>query len=245
MTSQRVSLAVMSGLLISVRDADEAATALAGGADLLDVKEPSLGSLGAASPTIWREVLSVARHRVPTSVALGELLELREPLDIELLARFDYAKLGLAGCGRHSDWNIRWASVLDLLPPSVIPVAVIYADWQGCDAPAPQAILRQAAAARCGVVLFDTHTKTGADLFTHIPPAELGRLVTDIQADGLLVVLGGSLRGASIARARDLGPNYIAVRAAACRDTRTSAIDLERVQELSARIRHDDPVAPS
>jgi len=229
----------MTGLLLSVSDADEAATALAGGADLLDVKDPSLGSLGAASPTIWREVLSVARHRVPTSVALGELLELRESLDIETLARFDYAKLGLAGCGRHSDWHTRRASVLDLLPPSVIPVAVVYADWQGCDAPAPQAILMQVAGMRCGAVLFDTHTKTGGDLFDHIPRAELGRRIADIRASGRLVVLGGSLRGASIARARDLGPNYIAVRAAACRDTRTGPIDLGRVRELSEAVRND------
>jgi uncharacterized protein (UPF0264 family) len=43
----------MTGLLVSVRDAAEAADALAGGADLIDVKEPNAGSLGAAGhPTL-------------------------------------------------------------------------------------------------------------------------------------------------------------------------------------------------
>ena len=35
-------------LLVSVRSADEARAALAGGADLIDVKEPAHGPLGAA-----------------------------------------------------------------------------------------------------------------------------------------------------------------------------------------------------
>jgi len=34
------------GLLVSVRSADEVDDALAGGADLIDVKEPSRGALG-------------------------------------------------------------------------------------------------------------------------------------------------------------------------------------------------------
>ena len=36
------------GLLVSVRSADEAIAALAGGADVIDVKEPNRGALGAA-----------------------------------------------------------------------------------------------------------------------------------------------------------------------------------------------------
>ena len=36
------------GLLVSVRSAAEALAALAGGADVIDVKEPNQGSLGAA-----------------------------------------------------------------------------------------------------------------------------------------------------------------------------------------------------
>ena len=36
------------GLLVSVRSAAEALSALAGGADVIDVKEPNRGSLGAA-----------------------------------------------------------------------------------------------------------------------------------------------------------------------------------------------------
>ncbi|MCH5376284.1 MAG: (5-formylfuran-3-yl)methyl phosphate synthase, partial [Planctomycetes bacterium] len=170
----------MTGLLISVRNAEEAATALAGGVDLLDVKEPASGSLGAASPAIWQDVLDTCRHRVPTSVALGELHQAGDRPDPAVLGQFDYAKVGLADCGRRSDWQHRWMERLDALPTSVSPVAVVYADWQQCGAPVPQQIIRQAADSRCGVVLFDTYVKSGADLFAHIPPAELRRMIAVI-----------------------------------------------------------------
>ena len=39
----------MTGLLVSVRSASEARVALAAGVDVIDVKEPNRGSLGAAS----------------------------------------------------------------------------------------------------------------------------------------------------------------------------------------------------
>ena len=43
-------------LLVSVRAAAEVAPALAGGADIIDAKEPARGSLGAVSPTRLREI---------------------------------------------------------------------------------------------------------------------------------------------------------------------------------------------
>ena len=46
----------MTGLLVSVRDAKEAQQAVSGGADVIDVKEPAHGALGAADPTVWSQV---------------------------------------------------------------------------------------------------------------------------------------------------------------------------------------------
>ena len=43
-------------LLVSVRSLGEALTALQGGCDWLDVKEPSAGSLGAASLSTLQEI---------------------------------------------------------------------------------------------------------------------------------------------------------------------------------------------
>src|SRR6187402_1196662 len=121
----------MTGLLISVRSADEAAIALAGGADVIDVKEPSRGALGAATPFVWDEVRQVVAGRRPVSVALGELLD----DDIEELASAafgcEFAKIGLAGCQGSAGWMSRWVQTIGQLPPGVQPVPVAYADWHG------------------------------------------------------------------------------------------------------------------
>ena len=64
-----------TGLLVSVRSAAEALVAMAGGADLIDVKEPSRGSLGAVDPEVLSEICDAVGGRLPISAALGELAE--------------------------------------------------------------------------------------------------------------------------------------------------------------------------
>jgi uncharacterized protein (UPF0264 family) len=228
----------MTRLLISVRDADEAATALAGGADLVDIKEPSHGSLGAASAGVWQAVLGVCGGRVPLSVALGELHEAELRLSDDSLAEFQFAKIGLAGWGRREDWRDRWAQSLDRLPQTVVPVAVIYADGPLCDAPTPREIVCLAADLGCGAILFDTYLKSGSNLFTHLGSRDLGDLIAEIRQRGMQVVLGGSLAGPSIIQACGLNPDYIAVRGAACRGSRTGTLDPSKVRELSQTISH-------
>ena len=63
----------MMRLLVSVRDADEAKVALAAGVDLIDVKEPLRGALGAADAEQIAAVVREVNGRVPVSAALGEL----------------------------------------------------------------------------------------------------------------------------------------------------------------------------
>jgi uncharacterized protein (UPF0264 family) len=52
----------MSGLLVSVRNVEEAEAALAGGADLIDIKEPLHGSLGAASAEVCEAIQLACRR---------------------------------------------------------------------------------------------------------------------------------------------------------------------------------------
>ena len=166
----------MTGLLVSVRNGQEARLALAGGADLIDVKEPIRGALGAADPAVWADVLSAVAGAVPASVALGEVSEACEPAHRGTLSRFQFAKWGLADCRRHADWLPRWAERLGWLPPGVTPVAVVYADWQRAESPPPEQIIEAAAGLGCGVVLFDTFDKQHGGLLDHLSRQELGGL---------------------------------------------------------------------
>ena len=45
-------------LLVSVRSAEEAASALAGGADVIDAKDPAAGTLGPVAAQVFREMMT-------------------------------------------------------------------------------------------------------------------------------------------------------------------------------------------
>src|SRR5262245_39809144 len=59
-------------LLVSVVDAEEACVAAVAGADVIDVKDPSRGSLGEAAPAVVRAVREVTPRDLPVSAALGD-----------------------------------------------------------------------------------------------------------------------------------------------------------------------------
>ena len=59
-------------LLISVTAAEEVAAAVRGGADIVDVKNPREGALGASFPHIIRRVRQGTPSHLPVSAALGD-----------------------------------------------------------------------------------------------------------------------------------------------------------------------------
>ncbi|MEE8167613.1 MAG: (5-formylfuran-3-yl)methyl phosphate synthase, partial [Candidatus Hydrothermarchaeales archaeon] len=60
-------------LLVSPINLQEAKEALEGGADIIDVKNPKEGSLGANFPWIIREIKSLLPKNVELSATLGDL----------------------------------------------------------------------------------------------------------------------------------------------------------------------------
>ena len=91
-----------SGLLISARSKAESELIIAAGGRWLDLKEPSLGSLGRPALEMIFSVLELdIPESVQVSVAGGELLTWSNDLDVELAAKLParaYLKLALAEC---------------------------------------------------------------------------------------------------------------------------------------------------
>ena len=88
-------------LLVSVVAPDEVAAAIAGGADIVDVKNPAEGSLGAPSPALLRAVRAQVTLPVQVSVALGDAPHLPGTLALAAAGAAacgaDYLKVGLFG----------------------------------------------------------------------------------------------------------------------------------------------------
>ncbi len=221
------------GLLVSVRNATEAVAALAGGADLIDVKEPSRGALGAADAAVWNEVLHVVAGGAPVSAALGELLDREVFTRAAAAGGLRFAKFGLAGCGRRRDWRLLWQAAVDALPPGVLAVPAAYADWRAAAALPPPAVLELARQSPARLLLIDTWEKSGRTLFDALTFAALETISRAAADCGVQLVLAGSLSLAAIERLLPLAPAYVGVRGAACRGGRNGKIDTALVKTLA------------
>ncbi|HEY2840713.1 MAG TPA: (5-formylfuran-3-yl)methyl phosphate synthase [Pirellulales bacterium] len=224
-------------LLISVRDCQEARAALDAGADLIDVKEPRRGALGAVDPETLRQIVRTVAGRTPISAAMGELLEDAERTAAALPAGVTLAKFGLAGCRDRADWPARLAGAVAALPHGAAGVAVIYADNRLADAPAADEVIRHALAVCCRAVLVDTHDKLAGSLLDLWTFDECRRVIEQIRAAGMLAVMAGSLKATAIARLLPLEPDYVAVRGAVCRGSREGSLDGKLLSELVAIVR--------
>jgi (5-formylfuran-3-yl)methyl phosphate synthase len=222
----------MAELLVSVRSPAEAEVALAGGAALIDVKEPDRGSLGRASDATIAAVCERVAGRRPVSAALGELRAAPTVPAVGLA----YAKWGLSGCLGRPGWQLRLAEAGGTLRCAVRgaqPVAVSYADWQQARAPQPEDVAAFACEQRWGVFLLDTWVKNGATLLDWLTPRAIDRLCRLCRTAGVRVALAGALGLEHMRRLQAVEPDWFAVRGAVCRrHCRTEAIDMHRVREL-------------
>lgn len=218
-----------TGLLVSVRSVAEALSAVAGGAAVVDIKEPDRGPLGMADPEVWRAVRDVVPRSLSVSVALGDLNDWRDraapdPSGFEGLA---FRKIGFARAG--DDWRARWRALRTEWGDGPPWVAVIYADWTRAEAPEPSEVIAEAAEAGCGGVLIDTWDKRQR---SPIGPS------WDVQVQAIrrevgLVAIAGGLDEAAIRSLARLKPDYFAVRGAACeRGDRRLTIAADRVAAL-------------
>jgi (5-formylfuran-3-yl)methyl phosphate synthase len=234
----------LAGLLVSVRSADEAEAALAGGAKVIDVKEPDHGPLGCAEPRVWRDVRRVVPAGIPVSVALGELRDWRggerHPAGPDPFAGLAYRKLGLAGAGG-GPWEVGWANLRSAWGAGPAWIAVAYADWTRARSPEPDAVLDAALRADdCAGILIDTWDKSAPSTIAADSTWQRWFARARQRRRPFVITLAGGLDVASIARLAPLRPDYFGVRGAACATgDRRGTIDRGRVARLARVVEAD------
>lgn len=209
----------MTGMLASVSGGEEALSALAAGADLIDFKNPASGALGALLPDTVRAAVARLRGRVATSATLGDLPDpsaWRSAVRTMHATGVDYLKLGLFPAADIAD---RVASLRPLTRESRL-VVVLFADHD------PDFDLLPAirAAGSIGVML-DTADKHAGRLTDHLDATCLAEFVRRARAVGLLTGLAGSLRLEDIPRLLPLAPDYLGFRGALCGGDRRATLD--------------------
>lgn len=225
----------MARLLISVRDHHEAVTAMSAGADIIDVKEPSRGSLGPADKETVRNVIAQVNNRLPVSMACGELSQLDEADSGNIDMPVRYAKIGMAAYRGRTSWRADWSDWCRSLPQGTQPIAVAYADAALANSPAPLETISLAPQVGCVGVLIDTFNKQKSrSLLDCCSPVEVITLIQTAHAHSLFVAVAGSLDRNSISRVLDWGPDIIAVRGAACAKHRLGRIESGKIRRLVA-----------
>ncbi|MCX8101713.1 MAG: (5-formylfuran-3-yl)methyl phosphate synthase [Geminicoccaceae bacterium] len=225
-------LVARPALLASVADLEEAETAHALGAEVLDLKDPRAGALGAWAPERLSAAVARLGGRGVLSATTGDL-----PMDPALLRAVaervaatgvDVVKIGFfANEGR--------AEVLEALRPLAVRgvrlVAVLLADRD------PDLLdLAPFAEAGFAGVMLDTADKRGGGLRAHLDDVRLARFVDDVHGLGLLCGLAGSLRVEDIPALARLGPDYLGFRGALCVGGRTDRLDPDAFVRVRAAL---------
>ena len=218
------------GLLVSVRSAAEALAALDGGADLIDVKEPSRGPLGAADRNVVMDVVLAVDGRVPVSVALGEWANYSAG---PLPGGVTFAKWGLSGLGGSLTSTLRDIRNHE---GGARPVLVAYADHERASSPPVPAVVRAACEWRFPAFLIDTAVKDGTTLLDYLNLVALAQLRARLAAAGVRVAFAGSLDLGAIRRLLPLTPDWFAVRGAACVGGRDGSVTADQVRQLRTLI---------
>lgn len=223
-------------LLISVKNRKEAAAAIEGGADIIDVKNPDEGSLGAGFPWVIKEIKEVVPENLEISAAIGDI---EMPGTASLAAYgaaslgLDYIKVGL----RTSIEDISKAvtkAVKERSPKTKV-ILVGYADFSRINSSTPDEILNSAINSGAQGVMLDTFIKDGNSLLNFLSLEELELFVKKAHSHSLLVGLAGSLKKEDLEKVAELKPDVIGIRGSACMENdRKKEIKIEKVQELKA-----------
>jgi (5-formylfuran-3-yl)methyl phosphate synthase len=222
----------MTGLLASVTSAAEAELAMAGGADIIDLKDPQAGALGALPSSVIRDAVQAIAGRRPVSATAGDL-----PMQPRVVADaagriaglgVDIVKVGFFPGG---DPMACIAALARLATGGTRIVAVLFADT----APDLALIDRLHESGFAGAML-DTADKRAGGLRRHMDDGTLGGFVDRVRRAGMISGLAGSLALDDVAPLRRLGSDYLGFRGALCATGRTSALDIERLRAVRSAL---------
>ena len=240
----------MTQMLASVTSVEEALLALELGADIIDLKNPHDGALGALPLATLASIVIAIDGRRTVSATIGDTSDDPARIARKVVATaatgVDIVKIGIAtsrlALGQLPQLAFRQGKA-DLAgpgpatggepePASTRLVAVLFADkafdlaW--IDVLAERGFY--------GVML-DTADKHAGGLRSHCDDAQLRNFVRRAHSKHLMCGLAGSLRLDDISPLLALSPDYLGFRGALCRNTsRTDRLDADAFRAVRARI---------
>ncbi len=221
----------MTQLLISVTSIEEAQLALECGADIIDLKDPQSGALGALPLPL---INSIVKHIVnypdskPISATIGDL-PMQPDLILEqviLLAsvKVDFIKIGFFEAENYQTC----LTSLKAVTASNSLIAVLFAEYQY-----PPTIVEDIKQAGFKGLMLDTAHKNGQSLLYYHPRKYCENLANKVMGLGMTFGLAGSLRLQDIEELAQIKPTYMGFRSGVCKQySRKENLDFTKVKAL-------------
>lgn len=219
-----------TGLLVSIRSVREAMQLVGSGVDILDLKEPTRGPLGACDPQVWKECTELPAFPGAWSVALGEFEGAVERA-MEVPEGIRYAKVGPSGIDNLRHLRELWGRVGSALSPTTELVGVGYADYVKAGSVEPEQVLKLATQFGLSTLLVDTYDKAGLGTVDELGNERLEFLCAAAKRAGIALVVAGKLQLTSLPAMKRWGVSRVGVRGAVCHQARTGDIDPALVEE--------------
>jgi uncharacterized protein (UPF0264 family) len=218
-------------LLVSPATIEEAKKALS--ADIVDVKRPEEGSLGASFPWIIRAIKDLTNK--PVSAAIGDFDYKPGGAALTALgaaaAGADYIKVGLMFDGIEEAEmliNSVTRAVKESYPEKFVVIAA-YSDWERLETISPFDMAPLAAKAGVDISMVDTGIKDGKSTFEFMDEAMLVEFTKLNQKLGIKTALAGSLKFEDIDILKRINPDIIGVRGMVCGGDRRAMVQEELV----------------
>jgi uncharacterized protein (UPF0264 family) len=191
--------------------------------DIVDVKKPDEGSLGANFPWVIREIRDAVPVDKPVSATVGDVPykpgTVAQAALGAVVSGATYIKVGLYGCTTPDQGIAVMRAVVRAVKehrPEALVVASGYADAHRIGCVNPLALPDIAARSGADAAMLDTAIKDGTRLFDHVAPDACAEFVRRAHAAGLLAALAGSVRQSDLGPLTRIGTDIVGVRGAVC-----------------------------
>jgi uncharacterized protein (UPF0264 family) len=218
----------MTGMLASVKNLTEAQLVLNANVDIIDLKQPEFGALGALSVELVKEIVEKIDGRCPISATVGDL-----PMEADVIfnAVSEMAKTGVdfikIGFFPNGNWLCIVQKLANLTQNTRV-IAVLFADIK------PDfSIISELKNANFAGVMLDTMDKKNGSLTEVMTKEMIANFVELSKKQTLICGLAGSLRLENIAELLPFEADYLGFRGALCNQhNRVGELNLNALQQI-------------
>jgi len=207
-------------LLISVANLEEASIVLENGCDIIDIKNPKEGSLGANHPKVIKEIIKYVDGRIETSATIGDLPYLPGTSSLAGLGAamlgVDYVKAGLYGVINYEDaytlakWIV--SAVKEYYPKTKVIICG-YGDYLSIKSVNLLFLPKIAYKVEADGVLIDLKTKSkNTNIFRYLDPSTIRKIVKEVHEYNMIFALAGGLNITHVNLLKNLNVDVMGVR---------------------------------